>query len=200
MSTALWLLAVQGVLGAFDTLYYHEWKARLPARVPGTRPELLLHAARDFFYALLFATLPWLAWRGLWAAVLALVIAVEIVITLADFVVEDRVRQPLGGVFPGERCTHAVMGILYGAVLAHLVPELLAAWHLPTHLAFAPVPLPEPLRALLALMAVGVFGSGVRDLAAALGVPGSHWPWPAHETIRAERPGTRAGTPSPGPR
>jgi len=30
--TALWLLAIQGAIGAFDTLYYHEWRARLPAR------------------------------------------------------------------------------------------------------------------------------------------------------------------------
>lgn len=179
MSTALWLLAVQGALGAFDTLYYHEWRARLPAGVPGTRPELLLHAARDFFYALLFGSLPWLAWRGAWAAVLALVVATEIGITLADFVVEDRVRRPLGGVFPGERCTHAVMGILYGAVLAHLVPELLAWWHLPTGLELAPAAIPESLRLVLGLMAVGVFGSGARDLYAALQLPGGRWPWPA---------------------
>ena len=32
MSVALWLLALQGVLGAADTAYYHEWRARLPAR------------------------------------------------------------------------------------------------------------------------------------------------------------------------
>ncbi|ATB28340.1 hypothetical protein [Melittangium boletus] len=179
MSTALWLFALQGVLGAFDTLYYHEWKARLPAHVPGTRPELLLHATRDFFYALLFATLPWLSWRGAWAAVLGAVIAAEIVITLADFVVEDRVRAPLGGVFPGERCTHAVMALLYGAVLAHVVPELLAGWRLPTQLTLAPVAIPEGLRLVLGLMAVGVFGSGVRDLYAALRLPGGHWPWPA---------------------
>ena len=31
MIVALWLLAVQGVIGAFDTLYYHEWRARLQA-------------------------------------------------------------------------------------------------------------------------------------------------------------------------
>lgn len=181
MSTALWLLALQGALGAFDTLYYHEWRARLPARVPGTRPELLLHAARDFLYALLFGSLPWLAWRGAWAAVLTLVVATEILITLADFVVEDRVRQPLGGVFPGERCTHAVMAILYGAVLAHLVPEMLAWWHQPTALELAPVPLPEPLRLALGLMAAGVLGSGLRDLYAALQLPGGGWPWPAEE-------------------
>jgi hypothetical protein len=32
MTTALWLMAIQGAIGAFDTLYYHEWRARLPAR------------------------------------------------------------------------------------------------------------------------------------------------------------------------
>jgi hypothetical protein len=48
MATALWLLAIQGVIGAFDTLYYHEWRARLPARPEITRAELRLHAARDF--------------------------------------------------------------------------------------------------------------------------------------------------------
>jgi hypothetical protein len=181
MSTALWLLAIQGVLGALDTLYYHEWRARLPAGVPGTRPELLLHAARDFLYAVLFGSLPWVAWRGGWAVVLGLIIAAEIVITLADFVVEDRVRQPLGGVFPGERCMHTVMAILYGAALAYLVPELWAGWQRPTALVIEPAAVPESLRTVLSLMAVGVFGSGVRDLYAALQLPGGHWPWPVAE-------------------
>ena len=181
MSTVLWLLVVQGALGAFDTLYYHEWRARLPAGVPGTRPELLLHAARDVLYALLFGSLPWLEWRGAWAVGLALVIAAEIVITLADFVVEDRVRQPLGGVFPGERCMHTVMAILYGAVLAHLIPVLLAWGHLPTQLAVAPAPVPDALRHVLNLMAVGVLASGARDLYAALQLPRGRWPWPAVE-------------------
>ncbi|HVG60819.1 MAG TPA: hypothetical protein VNA24_19840 [Hyalangium sp.] len=189
MSTALWLLSIQGVLGALDTLYYHEWRARLPAGVPGTRPELLLHAARDFLYAVLFGSLPWVEWRGVWAAVLALIIAAEIVITLADFVVEDRVRQPLGGVFPGERCMHTLMAILYGAALAYLVPELLAWWRLPTALAVEPAAVPETLRAVLSLMAVGVFGSGVRDLYAALQLPRGHWPWPV--AVPSGSPGHR---------
>ena len=29
MTIVLWLLAVQGAIGAFDTLYYHEWHAQL---------------------------------------------------------------------------------------------------------------------------------------------------------------------------
>src|SRR5258706_422665 len=51
MIVALWLLAIQGAIGAFDTVYYHEWRARLPARGKQAASELKLHAARDFFYA-----------------------------------------------------------------------------------------------------------------------------------------------------
>ncbi len=57
MATALWLLALLGVIGAFDTLYYHEWRARLPGR-RSAAPELRLHAVRDFLYAVLFGALP----------------------------------------------------------------------------------------------------------------------------------------------
>src|SRR5215510_3544694 len=117
MIIALWLLAIQGLIGAFDTFYYHEWRARLPARGATAAPELRLHAARDFLYAVLFGTLPWLAWQGLWAAALAAILAVEIVLTMADFVIEIDVRRSLGDVYAGERVTHAVMGILYGAAL-----------------------------------------------------------------------------------
>src|SRR5262249_28112370 len=117
MTVALWLLTVQGAIGAFDTLYYHEWRAPLPARVPQTDAELKLHAVRDFLYAVLFGTLPWLAWQGLWVLVLSAVLLAEIVLTLSDFVVESRVRKHLGDVYAGERVTHAVMGILYGAMI-----------------------------------------------------------------------------------
>src|ERR687887_337649 len=70
MTAALCLLAVQGVIGAFDTLYYHEWRARLPARGRHAASELKLHAARDFFYGVLFATLSWIAWQGAWVLLL----------------------------------------------------------------------------------------------------------------------------------
>src|SRR5262245_21404052 len=131
MTTALWLLAIQGLIGAFDTFYYHEWRARLPARGATAAPELRLHAARDFLYAVLFGTLPWLAWRGGWVIVLALAIVAEIILTLWDFVAEIAVRKTLGDVYAGERVTHAVMGILYGAMLANLLPTIAAWWSLP---------------------------------------------------------------------
>ena len=177
MTTALWLLAIQGVFGAFDTLYYHEWRARLPAAGPGVRAELRLHAARDFVYAAVFATLPRLAWRGAWAYALAALLAAEIFITLRDFVVEDRVRRPLGGVYPGERVTHALMGILYGAVLALLVPVLDEWRRAPTALTPHAEAVPQTLSWLLTLMAIGVALSGARDAYAALGLPKGGWPW-----------------------
>jgi hypothetical protein len=177
VSGALWLLAVLGLIGAFDTLYYHEWRARLPARPAEVAPELRLHALRDFFYAVLFATLPWLAWRGLWTWGLAIVLVTEIGLTLADFVVERRVRRSLGDVYAGERVTHAVMGVVYGAMLAFMAP-VLAEWAAaPTALAWAPAPVPAALRLLLLAMAAGVLASGIRDAAAALALPGSAWPW-----------------------
>jgi hypothetical protein len=175
MTTALWLLAVQGMIGAFDTLYYHEWRARLPAGGPRVYPELKIHAVRDFLYAVLFGTLPWRAWQGWWAAVLAALLLAEIALTLIDFAVESRVRKPLGDVYAGERVTHAVMGILYGAMVANLLPALADWWARPT--AIAPAPAPPTLRWALTVMAIGVFLSGVRDLYAALGLPHGGWPW-----------------------
>src|SRR5438309_4660015 len=171
MTTALWLLAVQGTIGAFDTLYYHEWRARLPGRGPMAAPELRLHALRDFLYAVLFGTLPWLGWQGGWVVAVAAVLVAEIALTLADFVVEITVRRALGDVYAGERITHAVMGILYGGVLANLLPQLWAWWSLPTGLVVTPAPVPDWLRVILVLMAAGVFLSGVRDLYAALELP-----------------------------
>lgn len=177
MNGVLWLLAMLGVLGALDTLYYHEWRARLPARAALAHVELKLHAARDFIYAILFSTLPWVAWQGLWGMALAALFVAEIVITLADFIVEDHVRQPLGGVYHGERAMHAVMGIAYGGMLAHVLPVWRVWWLAPSGLVVAPPPAPEALRWVLVAMAVGVFLSGVRDLCAACAVPPGAWPW-----------------------
>ena len=177
MKTALYLLGIQGIIGAFDTLYYHEWKACLPARGPSVAAELALHAARDFFYAILFGTLPWLSWNGAWTAALLTVVTAEIVLTLWDFVVEASVRKHLGDVYAGERVTHAVMGVLYGAMLATLVPTFGSWWQNPTYLSLQPVEMSTWLRVLLVVMAIGVVVSGLRDLYAALGLPGCGWPW-----------------------
>ena len=43
MTNALYVLLLLALLGAFDTLYYHEWRLRLPSD-PSARQELRLHA------------------------------------------------------------------------------------------------------------------------------------------------------------
>jgi hypothetical protein len=174
---ALWLLGIQGVIGAFDTIYYHEWRARLPARGKQAAAELKLHAARDFFYAVLFATLPCIAWQGTWVVALAGVFVAEIALTLTDFIVEIAVRKPLGDVYAGERVTHAVMGILYGAMVANLIPVLVRWWARPAALAVEWAEIPDLLRWGLSVMAAGVFLSGLRDLYAAHELPNGSWPW-----------------------
>lgn len=191
MTVALWMLAIQGVIGAFDTVYYHEWRARLPARGRLAAPELKLHAARDFFYGVLFGTLPWFAWRGTWALVLVGVIVAEIVLTMTDFVIEIAVRKQLGDVYAGERVTHAVMGILYGAMVANLIPVIWRWWSSPTAFAFEPPAIPPALAWSLTVMAIGVSLSGVRDLYAAFELPHGHWPWP-----RTPRTPSTSSTPS----
>ena len=164
MIVALWLLAVQGVLGAFDTVWYHEWRARLPWKGRPASRELALHAIRDFLYAIVFATLPRVEWRGAWSHVFVAILGAEIVITLTDFVIETYDRD----VEAGERVTHAIMGICYGAMLAMLIP-VLGRWSArPTGFALSTGAVPSNLRLALTLMAIGVFLSGVRDAIAAV--------------------------------
>ena len=177
MTIVMTLLAVQGLVGAFDTFYFHEWRARLPVGGAQTAPELKVHAWRSFLYAVIFGTLPWLAWHGAWVLVLAGILVAEIVFTLWDFVIEIAVRKPFGDVYGGERITHAAMGIVYGAMLAYLIPILLEWWSRPTALVARPLGELSPLGWLLLLMALGVFLSAARDLYAALGLPHGSWPW-----------------------
>jgi hypothetical protein len=173
--TALCLLAAQGAFGAFDTLYFHEWRARLPAGGAQTRPELLLHAVRDMVYALLFGLLPRYRGQGAWAGVLVVLVAFEVVITLVDFRVEDTVRAPFGGTFPGERTTHTIMAIIYGAFLGSWSPGLVSDFGAPT--GWVVVDAPKALVAVMSLMSLGVFASGLRDFYAAFGGKGGGWPW-----------------------
>src|SRR5262249_32732043 len=130
------------------------------------------------FYAVLFCTLPLIGWRGRWVVLLVLVIVIEIILTLWDFVVEIAVRKPLGDVYAGERVAHAFMGIVYGSMIACLIPVIWQWWSMPTALVRERYDVPAALIGLLVLMGIGVFLSGVRDLYAALELPYGNWPWP----------------------
>ena len=155
MTTALFFLVALGLLGAFDTLFYHEWKLRLP-ECAAARKELRLHAFRDLVYAIVFGSLGWVTWSGPLVWVLAALLLLEVAITLADFIEEDRIRR----LPAGERAMHAVMGITYGVFVALLFPHAREWWRQPA--GFIQVQY-GPLSWLLSAFAAGVLLSGIRD-------------------------------------
>lgn len=120
MNTAFFLLAAQGALGAADNLWHHEIKVGLP-RMASAQRELRLHAARSALYAPVFLTLAWVTLGGWLAWLLAVLLAIELLITLSDFLEEDRTR-----VLPAtERVLHTLLAITYGGFLVALAPVLL---------------------------------------------------------------------------
>jgi hypothetical protein len=127
MTLLFTLIVAQALLGAFDNLWHHELTERLPSK-RSAAPELALHAAREFLYAFLFFAFAWHEWRGLWAALIGTVFAVEVIITLADFIVEDQTRH-----LPKlERVLHTILAMNVGAVLMVLAPILHEWWSAPT--------------------------------------------------------------------
>lgn len=163
MTAVLILLVCQGILGAVDTLWHHEGVAKLPSS-PTDREELMLHGLREAIYAVVFLSLPWLRWEGWLAWLLAALLAVEIVITLQDFLLEDRTRR----LPPSERVLHTVMAISFGGLVALLWP-ILTIW------AARPVGFVFESHGALSWIAtalgLGVLAWTVRDLAAATRAP-----------------------------
>ncbi|WP_315754365.1 MULTISPECIES: TIGR01777 family oxidoreductase [unclassified Bradyrhizobium] len=160
MTPLLWsLIALQIVMGVFDTFYHHEFTERLAWR-PSQQGELKLHGIRNVLYALLFAVLGWCEVHGLFAILVLAVLVAEIAITLTDFVEEDLTRR----LPPSERINHTLLAINYGAILMLLVPLLIgwAMWPSAIVPAYAGV-----LSWIAAAAAAGAGLCGLRDFAAA---------------------------------
>ncbi len=156
----LWtLIAVQVAMGAFDTLYHHEGTERLAWRA-SQKNELRLHGVRNIFYALIFICFGWFEPHGAFTIALALVLSVEVLITLWDFVEEDLTRK----LPASERINHTLLALNYGAILALAAPHL-HDWALresaivPTHYGW--------WSGFASLSALGVLMFGIRDLLAA---------------------------------
>lgn len=153
---ALILLAVQGTIGAFDVLYNHEWDARLPTK-PAAHLELRIHSIRAVLYAILFAGIAWFNWLGQFVWLFALLILIEILLTLWDFVVEDATRK-LSSL---ERIVHTILAMNGGAYVVLLLYEMYTRWiQQPSALEFVDR---GWISILLSAYAAGVFLSGVRD-------------------------------------
>lgn len=152
---ALQLMAVQGCLGAFDTIYHHELTEALAQRQSAKR-ELFIHAVRACLYGVLFIGLSCWRWQGVWALLMIVIFSIEFLLTLWDFVVEDQTR-----LLPAsERITHTLLAVNGGAfvcLLALDAGDWLAA---PSGLVWQPN---GWLGGFLVLVGIGVTASGVRD-------------------------------------
>ncbi|WP_170764688.1 TIGR01777 family oxidoreductase [Ruegeria lacuscaerulensis] len=156
----LWtLISIQVFMGAFDTLVHHEGTERLAWR-PSQKTELRLHGVRNFFYAVIFLCFGWFEPHGAFTIALAIILGLEVLITLWDFVEEDMTRRLPGS----ERINHTLLALNYGAILALAAPYLWAWSTLPTAL----VPVNYDWWSVMAtLSAVGVGLFSARDLMAA---------------------------------
>jgi len=183
MTLVFSILTIQTLLGVLDTFWNHEIVEKLPGR-RGARHELAAHALRAFAYAGLFLALAWREWHGAWALAVAGVLLFETVVTLVDFVIEDRTRR----LSAFERVLHTVLTLLFGVVLMALAPQLVAWFELPTavvatsHGGFS---------LLFTGFAVGMAAWGIRDGIAALG----HFrppEWVREPIVGADKPSGRA--------
>lgn len=151
----LWLLTFQILFGALDNILHHEITERLPAR-PSARRELALHSGREAIYGILFLLFAWIEPGGLAAMAVMGLLVVEVVITLADFLEEDRTRK----LPPFERILHTVLAISYGAFLLLAVPWLVAQAAAPTGFVWVDHGL---FSWFLTVASVGVLGFAIRN-------------------------------------
>ena len=163
----LYILMIQGIFGAVDTLYYNEYKYRLPLYCKYASNELYLHGVRDLLYGVLFLTLPRWQWGGAWAWVLALILCAEIIITLTDFIIERHDRKPWGGLAHGELLMHTWMAILYGIFLTSFFPHWWNWLDLSSEFIPHSISIAIELEVGMTLMGIGVFLAGLRDLSLA---------------------------------
>jgi uncharacterized protein (TIGR01777 family) len=176
MTAVLIAMIVQGLMGALDNFWHHEFSLGLPARVSARR-EIALHSAREGIYGLMYLTLAWVAWQGVWAWVLMALIAAEVIITLADFIEEDQTRR-----LPHtERVLHTLLAIGFGIIIALFAPILLDWTRLDTGFAGQSQGL---LSLVSTVFGVGVLAWSVRNAIAAFSHRGAQVPRQAQPSGR----------------
>jgi len=182
METVLILVTLQGIVGGFDNLWHHEITEKLPSRREA-RAELSLHAARELIYTPIFLSLGWLAWNGAFTWLFAALVAAEIVVTMSDFVIEDRTRR----LPPLERVIHTVLAINFGVIVAYLTPVLMAWAQQPTGFVQHNYGV---LSWVMTIFGVGVFAWGIRNLAVVIGYRKPTWRKQGFNVTASDQPKT----------
>ena len=152
------LLAVQGLIGAIDTLVNHELIVHLPHR-PEAKREVGIHVLREAAYGLLFGAIAWISWHGAWAVLTGATLFFILAIDATDEFVENRIR-----VLPqNERLLHFALILNLGFITVVFLP-VLADWHAqPTALLFVDHGM---LSWALSALALAAFMWSIRDLLA----------------------------------
>ena len=163
MTVAAWLLFVLGLLGGADILLYHSISHGIRQHAD-SRAELFTHFLRGPTYAALFLLVPNFAFHGAWFYALLGLLAFDLGISLADFWLESRSRESLGGLPRGEYVLHVILAMLFGALVCSVFYEGNPATA--TGLVWQDDGPPIVLRVVLAVMAPCVLWSGIADLRA----------------------------------
>jgi hypothetical protein len=167
MAIASCLLFVLGCLGAADIFLFHSVAHGIRSH-PDSRWELVTHSLRGPTYGALFLLVPNFVMQGFFAWLLPFLLAVDVAISVWDFVLERASRQFLGGLPTGEYVLHMVMAMVFGALAAVVGGESISRAFGPPRFSYEPEAAPDLLRLVMAAMAVLVLVSGLQDAAAAL--------------------------------
>jgi hypothetical protein len=182
MLTPCVLLLCIALLGAFDVFFFHRHTCHLSERAE-SRVEAWIHVARGAVYALQLSLVPNVRFEGRAYAVFVALFVADVVIAVADILVEPASRRGIGGLPPGEYLMHIVLSVLVGAMLHALIAATWGWPSLPTAIRVVPAA-PAALRMALGALALGcVLESGVAALE--LAAPRFLFrPRPLHVTIR----------------
>ncbi|MBK6919958.1 MAG: hypothetical protein IPH07_21350 [Deltaproteobacteria bacterium] len=107
MSTALWILLVLAPLGAIDVVYYHLYRFALYAR-PASVAEQITHLVRQACFLAVVALLAMGTPGPIARVALVVLLAVDLVDSAVDVLLEPRSRAALGGLPPFEYFLHFV--------------------------------------------------------------------------------------------
>jgi hypothetical protein len=162
LDSGLLLLGI-GLLGAFDVIYFHRRHSRITERYDA-RVEAWIHVARGVVYTLQFVLIPNVHFAGAWYAGFGVLFAADVVIAIADVLVEPETRRSVGGLPRGEYLAHIALSVMVGALLYSLALHTHDWLTEPTALTWTST-MPLALRLVLAVLAVGCIATTLDDVA-----------------------------------
>ncbi len=156
------LLVLFCLLGAFDGLYFHLFKYKLHLH-PSARKEHIIHTARAFVFVPMSLLLFVFNSEGIFLYAGIFLVLVDLGLELVDILEERKSRAPLGGISSEETAIHVfASSFKLAAITTLLLTKEAAAFT--TMRAIETVPLPDYLRILGLLFAIGCLIGGIQSV------------------------------------